>query len=386
MTSHTDSIAPWRWLRPVGISIALILVAIIGIGVWVYARDAVARDKAATRVPVVERVSALGRLEPRGTVLNVSVPSGNEGATVQRLLVEESQDVDVGDLIAVLDIADRRQSAVDEAEARWRVAQSKLAQILAGAKPGDINAQEVMVRQMETQVAAMLRELDRAKQLAARKAIPEESLEQKQLAYDRELLQCERARAQLESLREVRNVDVQLQEMEVAVAAASLNRARAELAAAQVRSPIAGRILKIHTRPGERVNDRGILQIGDVAHMQAVAEIFEGDLRSVQVGQNASIHLTSTGERIAGKVEQIGLLVARKDVLSNDPVSDTDARVLEVRITLDAADLPKVERMSNARVEVAIDISAPSNMEPKPSLPANPPKCDQPRIISAAQN
>lgn len=386
MTSSVDATVHRRWLNPVGISVAIILIASVGIGVWVYAYDAMARDKTVSHSPTVERVFALGRLEPRGTVLNVSVPSGNEGATVQSLLVEESQDVNVGDLIAVLDVADRRQSAVAEADARWQVAQSKLAQILAGSKPGDISAQELMVRQMETQVAAMLRELERAKQLAARKAIPDEALEQKQLAYDRELLQCDRARAQLESLREVRSVDVKLQEMEVAVAAASLNRARAELAAAHVRSPIAGRILKIHTHPGERVNDRGILQIGDVAHMQAVAEIFEGDLRSVQLGQNASIHLTSTGERIEGKVEQIGLLVARKDVLSNDPVSDTDARVLEVRITLDAADLPKVERMSNARVEVAIDISEARNQVPKTSPPESPSESDRRRVISAAQN
>ena len=62
---------------------------------------------------------------------------------------------------------------------------------LAGAKPGDISAQEVMIRQMETQVSAMLKELERARQLAARKAIPDEALEQKQLAYDREVLQCE---------------------------------------------------------------------------------------------------------------------------------------------------------------------------------------------------
>ena len=193
-----------------------------------------------------------------------------------------------------------------------------------------------------------------------------------------------RAKAQLESLREVRSVDVKLQEMEVAVSAAALERARAELAAAQVRSPITGRILKIHTHPGERVHDRGILQIGDVANMQAVAEIFEGDLRSVKVGQPASIRLTSTGEQILGKVERIGLLVARKDVLSNDPVSDTDARVLEVRINLDPSDLSKVERMSNARVEVAIDITAPP--QPGPAEQAPPPDCERSRVISAAQN
>lgn len=341
------------------LSVSVLVVAVIGAGImaWVYAQDGFAQDKVApAAAPAIRRIHALGRLEPRGTVLSISAPSGNDGATVEKMLVTEGQDVSVGELLAVLDVADRRQAAVSEAEARWNVARAGLDQIRAGAKAGDIGAQAVLVRKMDTELIVARKELERARRLASKQALPEEAFDQKQLAFDRGELECQRARAQLESLREVRAVDVRLQEMEVAVAASSLARAKAEFAASQVRSQVAGRVLKIHSRPGERISDRGILQIGDVTHMQAVAEIFEGDLQSVRVGQPAFIRLTSTGEELVGKVEHIGLLVARKDVLSNDPVSDTDARVLEVRVNLDPADIRKVERMSNARVEVAIDL------------------------------
>lgn len=47
-------------------------------------------------------------------------------------------------------------------------------------------------------------------------------------------------------------------------------------------------------------------------------------------------------------------LVARKVVLTNDPVSDTDARIVEVRIQLDPEHLEYVARLSNSRVEVGI--------------------------------
>ena len=38
---------------------------------------------------------------------------------------------------------------------------------------------------------------------------------------------------------------------------------------------------------------------------------------------------------MTGKVERIGLMVAKMDVLGTDPVAKTDARVIEVDVRLD---------------------------------------------------
>ena len=51
------------------------------------------------------------------------------------------------------------------------------------------------------------------------------------------------------------------------------------------------------------------------------------------------------------------LIVSRKVIFSNDPVADIDARVVEVRIRLSAADGARVAGLSNARVEAVIDVS-----------------------------
>jgi len=345
------------------VAIAILVVA-TGVVAWVYAREHWIELKPApgdfAPAPTVRRVHALGRLEPRGTVLQISAPSGNEGARVEKLLVEEGQDVAVGDVLAVLDMRDRRQAAVAEARARLLAAEAKLDQIRAGAKPGDIAAQAAAVERMNTELAAARKELDRARQLEKKQILTAENLELKQLVFDRGELECRRAQALLDSLREVREVDIRLQEAEIASATASLTRAQVDLESAQVRSPAAGRVLKIHTHPGERIDNLGILQLGDIAHMQAVAEIFEGDVQELKVGLKARVELDNSGEVFLGTIDQIGLMVARKDVLSNDPVSDTDARVLEVRIALDPKDIPNVERLSNARVEVSIEIPASS--------------------------
>ncbi len=347
---------PRRWRLAVG---ALIAFCVIGTAVLAIASRTASPQPAVplvTPAASIRRVHALGRLEPRGTVLQISAPSGNEGARIEKLLVEEGQDVSPGDLLAVLDNAERREAAVLEADARRQAAEARLDQVKAGAKTGEIAAQAAMVARMDAELELSRKELDRMKELVKKQVVTVENFEQKQLIYDRAVLESQRAKSLLDSLKEVREVDVRLQEREVAAATAALKRAEADFAATHVRSQTAGRVLKVHSYAGEKIGEQGILQLGDVRHMQAVAEVFEGDVHGITLGQPAEIQVSSSGMKLLGQVEQIGLMVARKDVLSNDPVSDTDARVLEVRIGLDPVAIEKVERLSNARVEVSITL------------------------------
>lgn len=366
-------------------AIAVGFLVISGAMGWLFARDLWTRSSESVAAkPAVttelRRIHALGRLEPRGRVLRISPPSGNEGATVQTLRVAEGEDVEAGQILAVLDVAERRRAAVHEAEGHWHAAEARLTQVRAGAKAGDIAAQAAMVTRMEAQLAMARKELDRARQLAEQKVLTAENLDIKELAFAQAELETSRNRSMLESLREVRAVDVAVQEQEVAKAFAALEHTRAELAAAEVRSPSAGRILKIHTRAGERIRDEGLLELGDVQHMQAVAEVFEGDVQFLRPGLTAYIDLKSTQQTYQGQVAEIGFLVARKDVLSNDPVSDTDARVIEVRIDFHAADIPQLERLSNARVEVTIEIPKAA-VAPSKNLARNPQP--MPRVTAA---
>jgi HlyD family secretion protein len=103
-----------------------------------------------------------------------------------------------------------------------------------------------------------------------------------------------------------------------------------------------------------------VLELGDVREMQAVAEVFEADVSLLREGLSAEVVVDGSGDRLTGRVVEIGHLVARKVVLTNDPVSDTDARVVEVRVSLDAESSARVARLSNARVEVKISLADPA--------------------------
>jgi ABC exporter DevB family membrane fusion protein len=87
-------------------------------------------------------VAALGYIEPKGEVIRLSAPAMQEGARVAQLLVNRGDKVKAGQVIAILDSRDRLQAALEQAKTDVRISQANLAKVKAGAKTGDIQAQD----------------------------------------------------------------------------------------------------------------------------------------------------------------------------------------------------------------------------------------------------
>ncbi|MBC7967737.1 MAG: HlyD family efflux transporter periplasmic adaptor subunit [Fuerstia sp.] len=336
------------------ISIALLLACIVAL---VAASRSIEQSVVASAsAPISEYgVGALGRIEPQSRVIKVNAPSTMEPPVVEKLHVDVGDEVTEGQTLAVLDSNRRELADVEEARASLLVAEKSLAQIQAGAKAGDIVAQEAMVERTRERLKLAEKKLDRIRRMVQSKVMSDDDLDVG--IADVEVLQRElrQHEATLVALNEVRTVDVEYALAEVARARAELQRADADLEISVIRSPIAGSILRINSRGGERIGTDGLLELGDTREMDVVAEVHESDILRVKVDMPATIFLRNLDRTLHGHVIEIGGLVGRKDVLSDDPVDDTDARIVEVRIRLDAEDGQLVARMSYARVEVTID-------------------------------
>ena len=299
-------------------------------------------------------IGALGRLEPKSRVLHINAPSVLEPAMIEQLFVDVGDHVSAGQLLARLDSHQREVADEASARATLNLAETKLARVLAGAKTGDIVAKQALVEQTQSRLELAKKKLDRAQKLAASKAMSADDLDMartEMITEERALRQHE---ATLTALKEIRSVDVDYAQAEIEQARAALQRAEADVAVTKINSPIDGVVLKINTRIGERVRSDGLLELGDTSEMDVVAEVHETDIIRVELGQLAEINLRNWGETLQGQVIGKGRLVGRMDVLSNDPVDDTDARVVEVRIRLDKSSSELVAGMSYARVEVMI--------------------------------
>lgn len=304
-------------------------------------------------------VSALGRLEPRGRVIRLTASPAVEGARLAQLLVKEGDEIRIGQIVAVLDSQQRLQTAVTEAERQVAIAQAKLAQVQAGAKRGDLAAQEAALQRLEVERQNALTELQRSERLHGSGDVPASEVESRKLTLNTIAKDIARNQATLAALQEVRPTDVQFARAEIESLQAVVTRVRANLELTNVRSLTNGRVLKIHVAPGEAISSsdsKGILEIGETDQMYAVAEVFEADVHGVQTGQAVELMVRTTNQTLHGEVESIGLQIGKRNILDNDPVADLDSRVVEVRIRLHDADSRTVAGLTNLRVDVRISV------------------------------
>jgi HlyD family secretion protein len=188
-----------------------------------------------------------------------------------------------------------------------------------------------------------------------------EQINEAQAALDRSQSsrdeQLEAASATLDQISEVRPVDVQTAQAEINQAQAAVEKAEAELEQSYVRAPETGTILKINTRAGEKIAAEGIVDMGRTQEMTALVEVYESDVKRLQVGDRAVVVSDAIGSELKGTVSEIGQKVLRQNVVNTDPTANTDSRVMEVRIRLDSSSSEKAEKFTNSQVTAKITLS-----------------------------
>ena len=111
-----------------------------------------ATELLSTEETIDNTVSALGRIEPLGEVVNVAAPPSLGGAKLDQLLVSEGDQVKAGQLIAILHNEKLRQREVRLAQKEVEVAQANLNTVKAGAKQGAIKAQAAEIERIEAEL------------------------------------------------------------------------------------------------------------------------------------------------------------------------------------------------------------------------------------------
>ncbi|MFM9110885.1 MAG: HlyD family efflux transporter periplasmic adaptor subunit [Prochlorococcaceae cyanobacterium] len=250
-----------------------------------------------------EAVAALGRLEPAGDIRLLAAPStGNGGSPrITALLVGEGDRVAPGQLLARFDNGPVVRAAMLQVNAR--------------------------IANLSKRVAIAGRDLERNRRLADQGAL---------------------ARATLDGL-ESRHLELQGQLNEARTEQLKLQADRVNT---ELRAPFAGTVLKLHARTGERPGDKGILELGASDRMEAVIEVYESDIDRVRPGQAVQLTSENGGFKgtLAGRVSRITPMVSQRQVLATDPTGDADARVVEVRVRLEAADAARVRDRAGLKV------------------------------------
>ncbi|MEN0109690.1 MAG: HlyD family efflux transporter periplasmic adaptor subunit [Planctomycetota bacterium] len=357
-TAVVDRSRPDRRRRSWLLQAAAVVGIAAAIGWWAWSADqqrrlaaeADAAVAAATALP--PRVFALARLEPIGEVVEVAPPSGAGDARIARLLVDEGESIDAGQTIAVLDNRSRLEATRAVAAAQVSQAAAQLAQ--AEAENDALRAElGAALRADEARLATARVKAERERFLRRTNANSQDDVDDAELERQRAEQAVEEARARFERrlpAAEGVPVDIAVAREAVRVAEATLAETVTRLEQAVVTAPSAGVVLDVETRPGEPVAGSTIVVLGDTATMMARAEVYESDAFRVSVGDAVRLTGAALDEPLGGRVTCVGTLVKKQAIVDALPAANTDARVVEVMIRLDAGSTAAAARFVSMQV------------------------------------
>ncbi len=262
-------------------------------------------------------IGALGRIEPRSRVIKISHNAGPEGARVEQLFFEEADPVKSGDTVALLSDHFKKKAQVEATKARIKALEAQ--------------------RAVEQAVLAFnKREYLRHQSLELSSATSVSITDAKRLAFEQSQINLKRLAAEISQARSEQKVN------------------EAELNNTRIAAPISGTVLKIYTRPGERIGDKGLLEMADLSQLDVVAEVYESDLLRVKVGQPGCIHAAGFQRNYRAQVRELGFLVRKNDINDTDPLADRDNRIIEVRLTLEPEAVTDLQHQIFRQVKVRI--------------------------------
>jgi len=283
-------------------------------------------------------VAAAGRVE----ALSDEIELGAEipGRLVS-VLVDEGDTVRAGQVLARIDAADHR-ARLDVAGARLAMARAEYDRLQNGARSEERREAEAARVAAETALVQAENELARREKLYAAGAV---SLEE----YERAATERRVALARFDQAAErAQLIDADARADETARAVAAITLAEAEVAAAratlaktEIRAPRGGVILRRHREAGEIVAPEPgaslVFTMADTSALRVRVDVDETDIARLVVGRRAWVSADAFGDRrFFGTVVDIGQMLGRKNVRTDDPTEKNDTKILEVLVNLDA--------------------------------------------------
>jgi HlyD family secretion protein len=333
-------------LRTIAILVALGVAALGGYlvseSLYGNGSSSVTTATAKTELPWV--AAAPGRVEPGSGEFRLGAAILGKVADVP---VKVNDKVEEGELLIRLDDEEARaRLAAAEAEEGLRRRERDAQPATKGR--ADVTKGEDGVYSAEREVTGARFELDAAitakrrgeatdQQLAdARRRLQkaEERVERERLAY---------AQAQAKSSLPAPN------QFESALTAARANVALAatQLDKTRIRAPKAGTVLELNAKQGEIVSpspDQPLVVVGDMSVVQVKAELDDGDVDKVEVGQKAFVRsINYPGKDFAGTIKALAPTMATPRINPRGPLRPSDIQVLEM--TIELAKDPDVEKL-----------------------------------------
>lgn len=311
-------------------------------------------------------------------------------AAVRQVTVIETQKVEAGDILVVLDDTDAK-IALAKAEGQLAQAERRVRAYFANdtafsgqveAREAEIAATTAQIASAESDLARARSEYDRRRALAASGAVSGEEMTtaQTRLRAAEAALQSARA-AHAQAIAQRRNTDGARQankvliaganidtNPEVLVARSQMDAARLDLERTVIRAPLSGVIARKSVEVGQRVAiGAPLMTIVGVAEAYVNANFKEVQLRDVRAGQSATVTSDLHGDGVTYHGRVVGLAGGTGAAFALIPAQNATGnwikvvQRLPVRIALDPQELEAHPLRVGLSMAATIDLaSAPA--------------------------
>jgi len=340
-------------LRTIIVVFILILVLIVSVSYIQVSLRKASAPPASSRTPSVEQapVRLYGLVEPLGREVFVGP---RDARRVERILVQEGQEVSAGQVLCELEQEVERQAVeiaiarVKELEARLNIVLDELKRVMPLSGEGVIGqpALEVAVqrvRELEARLDLTLDELKRKEPLFKNRAIAE--LEYSQKFLEAELIRRQIATATSQAVIEYtqKSLEAELLRRQIETARAEVDLRKRELDTLTLRSPVQGRLYKFDVRPGEQLTPQDYRRIV-IGRPEKQVRLFVETfwLDKVRVGDVFEVQDADTRRNIgSGKVVAVSEYVGSRDFRSEDTFERLDTKYAQAILEMEhAASVP----------------------------------------------
>lgn len=222
---------------------------------------------------------------------------------VEEILVREGDFVQKGDILAVMQVSDLKAQLL-EAEAFFEQAESsvKIAQAQLIARESEKNVAEAIVKQQKSELIAAKSRLERVQKLVRRGAISKQDLDDQTAIADSLESAVVSAEAKVfaaQAAIDIARTEIIGSESKVKAARASITRIQLEIADANLKAPVDGRIQYRVANIGEVVPAGGtVLSMIDIDDIYMTFFIPEKYHTLVSMGDEVRIILDAMSDRV----------------------------------------------------------------------------------------
>jgi multidrug resistance efflux pump len=354
--SHLPERPAWS----VGRGVWLVVVALLGIGIWLGGQRWMRwRSSVSANLPVPGPTAAAPPqlpasppvspplaggappaalpstgdvvLEAKGYIVpahQILVSPKVSGMVIQ-LNVEEGRRVKKGDVLAVLESTDYAAD-YERAKATARLMREKLRELENGNRPEEILQAEAELREAEALVPQLKAEYERTLELRKKNSATQQELERAESQYQAQLQRVERLKQAWKLMQLGPRVErIEVARAELAQAEAEVLKAEWRLGNCTIRAPISGTILKKNAEEGNIVNpvafngSFSVCEMADLSDLEVDLNIQERDIARVRVGQKCRVRAEAFPERVyEGYVDRLM------------PIADRAKGALPVRVKI----------------------------------------------------